>query len=407
MRLEGGFEMKEKVEAEFTTSGFAAKAGITVRTLRYYDKIGLLKPSYYNSNGHRVYTNKDFAALQKIMTLKFIGFSLDEIDRIVKKEIENEDFQHSLEIQKKALLQKIKKANYVVKAIGQAEKNVRKNKEIDWKEFVNIIKAINMEEEWFEQYKDSSNLRTRMLIHEKYSTNKDKRWFKWCYEQMELNESIKILELGCGNGTLWVENIERIPQKAQIVLTDFSKGMLKDAKKNLKNYAQRFNFKIVDAHFIPFEDCSFDVVLANHMLYHVTDLDKVLCEIKRILKPGGYFYSSTVGEKHLKEMKEITSLFDGGTTSSNWEFIQKFTLDNGIDILARFFEDLSVARYEDNLFVTDAQPIIDYIFSMKNSSDIFSEKVLEKLFDFLNKAIEKNKGIFITKDSGVLKAKKT
>ena len=54
-------------------------AGVTLRTIRYYDKIGLLKPSYILENGYRQYCNKDLITLQKILALKELGFSLEEI----------------------------------------------------------------------------------------------------------------------------------------------------------------------------------------------------------------------------------------------------------------------------------------------------------------------------------------
>ncbi|MGH2509988.1 MAG: MerR family transcriptional regulator, partial [Ktedonobacteraceae bacterium] len=63
----------------YTTSRFARQACVTVRTLRYYDREGLLSPSAHTQAGHRLYSNADLARLQQILALKFLGFSLDEI----------------------------------------------------------------------------------------------------------------------------------------------------------------------------------------------------------------------------------------------------------------------------------------------------------------------------------------
>ena len=63
----------------YTTGQFAKMAGVTLRTIRYYDKIGLLKPSHILDNGYRQYCNKDLITLQKILALKELGFSLEEI----------------------------------------------------------------------------------------------------------------------------------------------------------------------------------------------------------------------------------------------------------------------------------------------------------------------------------------
>ncbi|NTV79958.1 MAG: MerR family transcriptional regulator, partial [Candidatus Aminicenantes bacterium] len=62
---------------------FAQLTRVTVRTLHYYDQVGLLKPSFERPNGYRVYTDADLLRLQQIVTLKFMGFSLDEIRRLL------------------------------------------------------------------------------------------------------------------------------------------------------------------------------------------------------------------------------------------------------------------------------------------------------------------------------------
>ncbi|MCK7478369.1 MAG: MerR family transcriptional regulator [Candidatus Moduliflexus flocculans] len=63
---------------------FAKLTRVTVRTLHYYDQIGLLEPSFERPNGYRVYTDADLLKLQQIVTLKFMGFSLDEIRRLLE-----------------------------------------------------------------------------------------------------------------------------------------------------------------------------------------------------------------------------------------------------------------------------------------------------------------------------------
>ncbi len=88
--------MKDNLKEQFTVGEFAKKAGVTLRTLRYYDKIDLLKPSSYNEAGHRLYSKEDFPKLQKILTLKFIGLSLDEIKDIMTEDLKDNDFKKSL-----------------------------------------------------------------------------------------------------------------------------------------------------------------------------------------------------------------------------------------------------------------------------------------------------------------------
>ena len=75
------------------TREFAKQAKVTVRTLHYYDRINLLKPKHYDRNGFRLYGEAEFARLQQITTLKFIGFSLNQIREILG----NKEFDLSIQ----------------------------------------------------------------------------------------------------------------------------------------------------------------------------------------------------------------------------------------------------------------------------------------------------------------------
>ena len=66
----------------YKSGEFAKKANVSIRTIRYYDKQELLKPSYVSEAGYRFYTDADFVRLQKILSLKYLGFSLEEIRAI-------------------------------------------------------------------------------------------------------------------------------------------------------------------------------------------------------------------------------------------------------------------------------------------------------------------------------------
>ena len=71
-----------KKEGYYSSGQFAKMAEVSVRTIRYYDKQNILKPSYVNENGARFYSDRDLARLQQILLLKFLGFSLDDIREI-------------------------------------------------------------------------------------------------------------------------------------------------------------------------------------------------------------------------------------------------------------------------------------------------------------------------------------
>jgi ubiquinone/menaquinone biosynthesis C-methylase UbiE len=252
-----------------------------------------------------------------------------------------------------------------------------------------------------DQYKDSSNLDARVAIHQRFSTN-PYGWMKWVFDNLlKLPANAKILELGCGPGYLWKENLDRIPSTWDITLSDLSLGMLDSAWRNLVVTGRNYKFKEVDAQAIPFEDETFDVVIANHMLYHIPDKPKAIAEIKRVLKTGGQFFATTVGDNHLKE---ITDWFRKVHKSDVWEsFSNSFTLENGLEQLKPFFSYVALSRYEDSLNVTELEPMLAYIRSGIRVGEL-SEDEFARLQNDLEKELKEKGRIFIRKDSGLFEA---
>ena len=187
-----------------------------------------------------------------------------------------------------------------------------------------------------EQYKDASNLNARIRLHVEFSTN-SYGWFRWVFDHYDLPSQARVLELGCGPGDLWFENIDRIPEGWEISLSDFSPGMLNQAWEKLVYQSHPFNFEIIDAQSIPYEADHFDIVIANHFLYHVPDRAKAISEIRRVLRPGGRFYATTIGIKHMKELPDLVARFD----PENSHFLSSedvpFIMENGADQLRKNF----------------------------------------------------------------------
>ncbi|MGE5252069.1 MAG: class I SAM-dependent methyltransferase, partial [Bacteroidota bacterium] len=149
------------------------------------------------------------------------------------------------------------------------------------------------------QYRSAANLTSRIDLHRSYSRN-PYGWFRWVFDQLDLPPSTRLLELACGRGDLWRDNLDRIPPGWDITLTDLSEGMLADAKTWLAGSPHPFRFERADIQDIPFDDGQFDAVIANHMLYYVADKPGAFREVLRVLRPGGYFFTTTVGEGHLR-----------------------------------------------------------------------------------------------------------
>lgn len=263
------------------------------------------------------------------------------------------------------------------------------------------------------QYADASKLTARMALHERFSTNRN-NVSAWMFDQIELPPEARVLELGCGPGTLWTRNADRIPDGWDITLTDFSAGMLEEARRNLLDSGLTVRFAVVDAQDIPYASDSFDAVIANFMLYHVPDRPRALSEIARVLRPGGYLYAMTNGRTHMREVADLRELLappdDRHATS---EPGGNFDLENGADQLLAWFPEVDIRRFEDALVVTEAEPLVAYILSSNRAHEVLSPlppREAERRVSALRAAVERRladeDAIHITKDPGLFIARR-
>lgn len=208
------------------------------------------------------------------------------------------------------------------------------------------------------QYKTADRLNTRISIHEKYSTN-PQGFGNWIVSHYDFKPGVRVLELGCGTGNIWLGQDELIERCNPLTLSDFSEGMLTAARETLKGYGS-IEYRQIDIQSIPYPADSYDAVIANMMLYHVPDLDRGLSEVRRVLKEGGCFYCATYGEKGI--LPYLCSLFDLPLADSGLN--HAFTLQNGEQTLRRHFERVERYDYLDSLAVTNVEDLVDYIRSL-------------------------------------------
>jgi len=251
-----------------------------------------------------------------------------------------------------------------------------------------------------EQYKNAANLNDRIQLHVRFSTNQYD-FHMWVFDQLQLAPDSRVLELGCGPGSLWRPNLARIPTGWQITLTDFSPGMLAEARANLSG-ARPFAFEQADAQVIPFADGNFDAVIANHMLYHVPDRAKAFAEIRRALRPDGPFYAATNGEAHMREMHDLVRQFDPRIGLWRQPGDQTFTIEQAQSELSHFFSHVLLHRYESALVVTEAEPLVAYVASMADANLTGARRA--EFTQLVEQRIAADGAIHITKDTGLFEA---
>lgn len=387
-----------KKNGYYSSGEFAKMAHITLRTVRYYDQHQILNPSYLSESGARFYTDEDFAKLQQVLLLKYLGFTLNEIREMIVDHSTPLYMLDSLKIQLKLIRDRIEQMQLVETAIVETSTRIQSNTPIDWNQMLDLIHLTTMENSLKSQYLDASNLSSRIQLHQLYSQNKQ-GWFPWIFDYLTLSPHSSFLEVGCGDGSLWTTNYQSIPKEVAITLSDISDGMLRDARRSIGPDDSRFTFESFDCHSIPYDNDSFDCVIANHVLFYCNDVDSACQEIARVLKPGGLFLCTTYGENHLKEIRQLVHEFDERIVLSAQNLYEKFGCSNGSNILAPYFSSVDFHLYPDKLVVPDADPLVSYILSCHgNQSQLLNNRYLD-FRNFIQKQL--TKPLEITKEAGL------
>jgi DNA-binding transcriptional MerR regulator len=136
----------------YQTGEFAELTGVTVRALHHYDRVGLL-PARRTAAGYRLYDPRHAARLEQIVALKFIGFSLKEIKKILE-EGQTRDLANMLRVQREVIARKRSQFDKAIRAIRRAEAVVSKQGRLDLETLKQIIDAMNEEAymDWMMQY---------------------------------------------------------------------------------------------------------------------------------------------------------------------------------------------------------------------------------------------------------------
>lgn len=249
-------------------------------------------------------------------------------------------------------------------------------------------------------YATPAPLAARIALHATYGTAREP-WHRWVFDRLDLDPGAAVLEVGCGPGTLWARNADRLPLDVRLTLTDASPGMVDAARRTLVEAAVAGTVSVADAARLPFADATFDVVLAAHMLYHVDDRPRAIAEARRVLRPGGRFVATTNGRAHLRELAAVAIEHVAGWVPH--DPTTAFGLEHGEAQLRGSFRDVSVTRHEGGLVVPDVEPLLAYLCSLPGL-DALPPANVERLRAALEAHLASHGPLRITTDSGAFVA---
>ncbi len=297
------------MEEKMTSGEIAKKAGVSQKAVRLYDKKGLLKPTDYSEGNYRLYDKEALVVLEKIVALKQIGFSLEEI----KNNLEAGDMQDIRSILEKQLQMMEQKQYQLNKVIAMIKGTLeRSTKELDWDDISYIVQCIDLDLKADENHWDA-------LKH----TGQELDWYVRIFKSLRLKEKEKVLDLGCGYGKLWRNNWSEIPKNTSIWGYDLHGTWADDFEEFIQEHESELpSGAAVSVHFSDIEDAAaweqieqekYTCIIAHYIGDVLKDQNMLFRRVSNVLCEGGMFS------------------FNGGGVS-RWNYFFKEVLHNvGVD----------------------------------------------------------------------------
>jgi SAM-dependent methyltransferase len=218
-----------------------------------------------------------------------------------------------------------------------------------------------------------------------------------------------VLEVGSGPGYLWTENTNRLPADIHMFLSDRSAGMLADARQRIRRAGISADWVECDVLQLPFQHESFDLAIANHMLFLVNDPTTAVAELARVLRPGALLFATTNHRDHLLELFELFIELspEHFRNMDQGEFNlrrTRFNFVSGAGLLVPHFDDVKLVTYEDGLRIDRVDILIPWINYWARPE--MGAQSLEKMLAALSERIGQEGPLRIRKNSGMFLARK-
>jgi len=260
-------------------------------------------------------------------------------------------------------------------------------------------KKLNITNYKFEE--NTSTLTARIEAHKKYA---ELEINDWILDILNLQPGESILDIGCGTGKQIIPFKKMVGDGGIAVGTDISEELVEDAKKRAEKENLEIQFLVHDAN-NPFNlsDNSFDAISCCFAIYYVKDIEKILVDMKRILKPGGRIFLAGPTPENAKLLhilhKKITK-----KPLPYMPGVSRF-MSEVLALVQKHFQNVKVDRFQNSMKFQDTDSFLDYYTSTGlfiNSSNDEAEKnqYKEKIAKEVQKIIQAEGDIEIMKEVG-------
>ncbi|WP_026498811.1 MerR family transcriptional regulator [Butyrivibrio sp. WCD2001] len=367
------------MEKRMTSGEIAKQAGVSQKALRIYDEKGLLKPVGYSEGNYKLYDKNSLIILEKIVALKHIGFSLEEI----KSNLENDNLSSIRDILENQLEMMNKKIYELQKSAKCIEASLaRLNENPDWDDIADIIKKMEMsqgadERRWYAANHAADGI----------------EWYEKIFDSLDFTEEDTVLDLGCSYGLLWRKNWERIPAKLLVDGYDIHGNWADDfyeyLHENRGTLPGEADIQVIFSNLEKEETWEkiakkkYSKIVAHYLLSYLNDKEAFIQNVAKVLAPGGMFSVNFYSEDN-----------------KEYDFWEKTIADIGLDIsfaIKRRAERRDLAADFVNLLSENFDKVeivlLPCPLSFDNAEDLF-ERLLRKYPDS-RKYLEDKKEIIL------------
>lgn len=383
---------------KMTSGEIAKKAGVSQKAVRLYDEKGLLKPTDYSEGNYRLYDQAALEILEKIVALKQIGFSLEEIrDNLADGGAS--DIEAALKIQLKQMEEKRYQIDKVISAINRTLD--RKSEGLDWDDVAAIVQNVGLDQGADERHWDA-------LKH----TGDEMDWYVRIYNSLDIKENEKVLDLGCGFAKLWRNNWDRIPQGTKVYGYDIHgswaddfEQFVSDNKSSLpqgvdisvefSDIEQEEAWKQID------EDKEYSLVVAHYLQYQLKKPEAMILNASKVLAKDGVF--SVNGDAVSTWNYFFKDSFDEMSVKSTFidERIrnQKVKQDVFESMLGKYFSTVESVLLPNNWHYSDAKELVQRLRDMYPEQEKYIDANEDTIVKYFTKKIEKEGEIVVRIES--------
>ena len=368
------------MEKKYTAGELARCAGVSARTIRFYEEKGILRPKERSAEGYRLYDDSAIVRLQEILMMKYVGLSLEEIQQALQQG-EDLSVTELLDRQKELVLEERRRLDRILEVIDRAERHCQGG-QLPISRFVEIMQLVTKNQQ--------ANF--RYGLYERYGTS-GQRWHEWLFDRLCLKSEMRVLDVGCGHGNVWHSNWRRIPEECRITLLDKEKKGLQyiheiyqERRGELAGGA-RFSFLCEDAERWECPEAGYDLILAGHFWNYIQDMERLLCRLHRGMAEGGRLISTFTSQVSVQDVNRILEPVLGRRVLESYEE-RRMEFTAGMEkLFSGEFGRISRTTFPNSLRIAHPEELLRYLCDLDGELEMQIKSREQKVRKYLQELI--------------------